>query len=87
MKQWSNEHAKLTIGPSAALPGGMEGVMEVTGVWTDPEHRKQGYATELMKQACDAADIEKIVLMLQPKPFGPDGLQALEVGMRASASP
>jgi GNAT superfamily N-acetyltransferase len=46
-------------------------------VWTDPEARKQGFATELLKSIVDDADIEGVVLMLNPKPFGRVGLENL----------
>ena len=59
-----NEHAKATVKPSATLP---EGVVEISNVFTDPAYRKQGYATELIKQITDAADESKTVLALMCK--------------------
>ncbi len=77
--EWSNEHANLSLAMNPELPAHMERVREVVKVWTDPEHRKQGYATELLKQVTDEADVAGFVLMLQPKEFGKsNGLKQLE---------
>ncbi len=71
MKQhWKNEHARCEVVAAEALPAHMqERIRELVKVWTDPDHRGQGYATELVKAVCDEADLENIVLMLQPRPF------------------
>jgi N-acetylglutamate synthase-like GNAT family acetyltransferase len=61
----SNEYSKATVKPSKTLP---EGVLEVSNVFTEPAQRKQGYATELIKQITDAADESKTVLALMCKP-------------------
>jgi N-acetylglutamate synthase-like GNAT family acetyltransferase len=53
----SNEYSKATVKPSKTLP---EGVLEVSNVFTEPAQRKQGYATELIKQITDAADESNI---------------------------
>lgn len=66
---YSNEHASCRVVQNPELPTEMERVREVVSVWTDPDHRMQGYATELMKAVCDEADSEGMVLILQPKPF------------------
>lgn len=69
---YTNEHSSAeVINPD--LPESMRGVMEVVRVWTDPEHRKQGYATELMQTIIKDADIEGVVLMLNPRTFGAGG--------------
>lgn len=80
MKQdWSNEHASCRVVRNPELPADMDRVRELVKVWTDPEHRKQGFATELVQAVCDEADAEGIVLILQPRPFGHvQGLRALE---------
>ena len=76
---WSNEYASLRLAMNPELPAHMERVREVAKVWTDPEHRKQGYATELLKQVTEEADVLGFVLMLQPKEFGKsNGLKQLE---------
>lgn len=67
---WKNEHASCRVVQNPELPSDMERVREVVKVWTDEDHRKQGYATELMQDVCDEADVEGIVLILQPLPFG-----------------
>lgn len=67
---YSNEHAKCEIRKNPELPAEMqERVREVINVWTDPESRQQGYATQLMQTVCEEADLENKVLILTPKPF------------------
>ncbi len=74
-KHYSNEHSSAEV-VSANIPSA-PGVLEVVRVWTDPEQRKQGFATELLKSIIEDADIEGAVLMLNPKPFGQVGLENL----------
>lgn len=74
-KHYSNEHSSAEVVTTTIA--GAEGVLEVVRVWTDPEARKQGFATELIKDICNDADIEGRVLMLNPKPFGRVGLENL----------
>lgn len=74
-KHYSNEHSSAEI--VATTIAGAEGVLELVRVWTDPEARKQGFATELLKSICEDADIEGRVLMLNPKTFGRVGLENL----------
>ena len=74
-KHYSNEYSSAEV-VSANIPSA-PGVLEVVRVWTDPEHRKQGFATELLKSIIEDADIEGAVLMLNPKPFGCVGLENL----------
>jgi N-acetylglutamate synthase-like GNAT family acetyltransferase len=59
-----NEHAKATVKPSDTLPAG---VLEISNVFTEPAFRKQGYATELLKQITNAADESGTVLALMCK--------------------
>lgn len=67
---WKNEHASCRVVQNPELPSDMERVREVVKVWTDEEHRRQGYGTELIQAVCDEADVQGIVLILQPLPFG-----------------
>jgi GNAT superfamily N-acetyltransferase len=67
-KHYSNEHSSAEV-ITPTLPQSLSGVLELVRVWTDVEARKQGFATELVRSICDDADIEGIVLMLNPKPF------------------
>jgi ribosomal protein S18 acetylase RimI-like enzyme len=68
--KYQNEHASCDVKPNADLPEEMrESVLEISSVWTDPDHRKQGYATELMKAVCEEADMSNKVLILQPSPY------------------
>jgi GNAT superfamily N-acetyltransferase len=80
MKQrYENEHASCEVVKNPELPPEMDRVRELVRVWTDPEHRKQGYATELVQAVCDDADANNVVLILQPRPFGHiQGLKTLE---------
>ena len=65
---YSNEHSSAEVVKTTIA--GADGVLELVRVWTDPEARRQGYATELMQSLCADADREGRVLMLNPKPFG-----------------
>lgn len=77
--EWKNEHAELRCTHNPELPAHMDKVREISRLWTEPGSRKQGYATELMKQVCNEADVLGYVLMLQPKEFGKsDGLKDLQ---------
>lgn len=67
-QHYSNEHSSAEV--VSTTIAGAEGVLEVVRVFTDPEARQQGYATELLKAICNDADIEGRVLLLNPKPFG-----------------
>lgn len=71
MKQlWSNEHARCEVVKNPELPADMQDrVREVVRVWTDRDQRQQGYATQLMQAVCEEADVENIVLILQPKGY------------------
>lgn len=74
-QHYSNEHSSAEV--VVTTTPGIEGVLELVRVWTDPEARKQGFATELVKDICNDADIEGRVLMLSPKTFGRVGLEDL----------
>ena len=76
-KHYSNEYSSAEVVINPELPASLSGVLEVVRVWTDPEHRKEGFATELMKSIIEDADIEGRVLLLSPKTFGRVGLENL----------
>jgi GNAT superfamily N-acetyltransferase len=76
-KHYSNEHSSAEL-ITPALHQSLSGVLELVRVWTDVEGRKQGFATELLKSITQDADIEGVVLMLNPKPFGTAGLVELQ---------
>lgn len=65
---WKNDHCSLQVIDNPAI--GLGRVREVVRVWTDPEHRNQGYATDLLNQVFEEADTLQFVLVLQPKEFG-----------------
>ena len=60
---YSNEHSKARVTPSAIAAG----AYEVSHVFTDITARKQGYATQLMQTICLDADDRKTVLTLTAK--------------------
>jgi len=74
---YSTDHASAEVVTPTALPPSLDGVLELVRVWVDPEYRRQGYATELVKEVCNDADITSTVLMLRPNPFGEGGLENL----------
>jgi GNAT superfamily N-acetyltransferase len=76
-KHYSNEHSSAEL-VTPTLPQSLSGVLELVRVWTDPDARKHGFATELVKSICDDADIEGVVLMLSPKTFGAVGMTELQ---------
>lgn len=61
--KYSNEHASCDILTTEVLPAG---VLELSALLTDPAHRREGYATELLNEVCNDADIEGAVLVLSP---------------------
>lgn len=71
---YSNEHASAEVVRNASLPEELSGVLEVVRVWTDPEHRGQGYASAVMNEVIRDADRTGTVLMLKPTPFGRVGV-------------
>ena len=77
-KHYSNEHSSAEVVVPTTLPKSLEGVLELVRVWTDPEYREQGFATELMQSIIHDADVEGVVLMLQPRAFGAKGLEDLQ---------
>lgn len=66
---WSNEHASLKCVVNSELPAHLHKVREITHLETEEKSRKQGFATELLKQVCDAADDHQIALLITPRPY------------------
>lgn len=61
--------ASLTVGPSSAVPPHLRGrVMDVSAVHVEPEDRRQGHATALLRMVCADADLSGFVLLLSPEP-------------------
>jgi GNAT superfamily N-acetyltransferase len=77
-KHYSNEHSSAEVVEPTSLPPSLKGVLEMVRVFTAPNGRKQGFATELVKSICSDADIEGVVLMLSPKTFSTGGLTDLQ---------
>lgn len=64
------KHSSLLLKYSDAIDGKMkEATREVTHVFTDPEGRGSGSASQLMSQVCAEADVEQKLLILFPKPY------------------
>lgn len=67
-----HKQASLRIAIAEALPEDMHaGTREVVSLESD--NPRKGHATALLHQVCAEADIDGIVLLLMPKPFG-DGM-------------
>lgn len=64
-----HKQASCRIAIATALPEDMhEGTREVVSLASD--NPRKGHATFLMHQVCAEADVDGIVLILMPKPFG-----------------
>ena len=61
--KYSNEYASCVTMPSKYMP---DGVTELSALLTDPAHRREGFATELLQEVCNEADIEGAILALSP---------------------
>lgn len=59
--------ASLTLGSSEALPKHLQGVIEVSEVFTPEGYRKQNHADQLLSLITWEADNYGIVLMLMPE--------------------
>ncbi len=65
---WGDKDCSLSVVKNPDVD--LAGVFEVVNLFTQPESRKKGLASELMRKLCSRADTYQCVLMLQPKPFG-----------------
>jgi GNAT superfamily N-acetyltransferase len=77
---YTNGAASLLLSYSMAVPAHMRGrIREITNLYTDEPGRGKGDASALLKQVCEDADDNGIVLMLIPKPYdkGLDELQLI----------
>lgn len=64
------EGASLLIAPLAGLEESMtDQIRLIVRVQTDPDCRRQGHATRLMRLVCEEADAAFTVLVLTPTPF------------------
>jgi len=63
--------ATLDLGHSDALPAHLQGIIEVSNLFTPVELRRQGRATALLMRTCNEADKSGTLLMLMPT----DGLE------------
>lgn len=67
-----HKQASCRVVVATGLPQDMhEGTREVVNLMSD--NPRKGHATFLMHQVCAEADVDGIVLILMPKPFG-DGM-------------
>jgi ribosomal protein S18 acetylase RimI-like enzyme len=61
------------VGPAPKLPlPNLDRLRQITGVFTDPDKRRQGHARWLMCEVCVEADQAGTVLLLEPDPFEDD---------------
>lgn len=69
--QRSNEYSSLRLAKPRALPDDMRsGVVEVLGLKTRKDKQGQGYASALLQEVCQEADIAMRFLFLHVEPFG-----------------
>jgi len=69
----NHEGASLQVRISMALPKHMrDRTRELTKIHTAAEFQRQGYATQLVLNACEEADRDGITLVLWPRPYGDD---------------
>lgn len=62
--------ATLHLSESKAIPGRIRsGILEITHMRCDPDHRGRGCASLLMQRVCNEADQARKVLMLHPQPY------------------
>jgi predicted GNAT family acetyltransferase len=71
-RYWINEGTTVQVVINPELPSHLR-VREVVALFTEPEQRNKGYATELMKEVCAEADKCAIVLILKPERYGNTG--------------
>jgi GNAT superfamily N-acetyltransferase len=71
--------AALKLSYCTAVPPNMRGgIREITNIYTLESKRGQGDASRLLKEVCDEADKERMVLVIMPEPFD-KGLNELEL--------
>jgi GNAT superfamily N-acetyltransferase len=78
--QRTHGNATCRLSYSQAIPAHMRGgIREITSIYVSESFRGCGDASALMKEVCNEADDNAIVLMLIPKPFdhGLDQLQLI----------
>lgn len=74
-RTYGNSSLRLTM--CAAVPKEMQNrVREITSLYTKEGSRGKGSASRLMQKTCKEADNSEIVLIISPKPFDADGLDA-----------
>lgn len=68
MKYGTREHmgASLKVGVASGLPVHMRGdIIEISSVFTKPQFRRQGYASELIAQVALEADLARKMLLVR----------------------
>jgi len=65
----SHQGASLSLELFGPMPD--DYLRQIVRLQTDPERRRQGDATRLLRMTCDEADVNETVLVLSAAPFGP----------------
>lgn len=74
-------HASLDLSYSGIVPPAERGrVLEITSLRTDRWSRRKGHASALLREVCDQADQNNMLLLIAPEPFGIDGPTAEQLG-------
>jgi hypothetical protein len=64
-----HESASLKLSYNTNVPAHLRGgLMEITHV--ESGHKRQGHATQLMRNVCAEASENDVILLLMPRPFG-----------------
>jgi ribosomal protein S18 acetylase RimI-like enzyme len=67
----TNGPASLKVSYSQMVPAPLRGaVREISALECMPEHRKDGHATALMREAMRDADAARLTLVVVVKPYG-----------------
>lgn len=72
LQHWRNDGCTLRVVKNPELPPHLR-VREIIAVFTEPEQRNKGFASDLIKEVCDEADKRAIVLLLKPEKYGKTG--------------
>jgi hypothetical protein len=78
--KYQSGQATCVLQRPASLPVSMrDGIRELTKLHTPIAHRNKGEASQLLREVCEEADRQGIVLMLMPEPFDEPDLGATQL--------
>jgi GNAT superfamily N-acetyltransferase len=76
----SNGPASLKVSYSQMVPASSRGlVREVSSVLCEPEYRKDGHASALLKEVMREADASRVTLMVMVKPYDAGGMDGAQL--------